>query len=178
MTTVMNACRNLHRRRLFRQSRPGRLGRDPALQRHDAKELSGGEAETTNNRMELTGGDLGAEALKEPCAVELYTDSEYVMDGIIQVDPGLEEERLEDRRQEAGEERRLWQALDEANRRHQVTWHWVKGHAGHARTNAPTNLPAKAWRRSRKAGNGPLRSHRKRPSEEQLPGEVRRSTQS
>ena len=70
------------------------------------KELTGGEALTTNNRMELMAAIAALEALKRPCRVDLYTDSQYVRQGITELDPRLEEERLAHRRQEAGQERR------------------------------------------------------------------------
>ena len=96
------------------------------------KEMSGGEAETTNNRMELMAAIEALGALKEPCEVDLHTDSKYVMDGISKWIHGWKRNgwRTADRKPVRNAE--LWQALDEANRRHKVHWHWVKGHAGHA----------------------------------------------
>ena len=72
----------LYRRRLFGQSRTGRLGRDPALHGEHEKELSGGAHDTTNNRMELTAVIEGLKALKEPCMVTVYSDSKYFCDGV------------------------------------------------------------------------------------------------
>ncbi|BCM18196.1 ribonuclease HI [Mesorhizobium sp. J8] len=95
------------------------------------KELSGGEAETTNNRMELLAAITALNALKEPCAVDLYTDSKYVMDGISKWIHGWKKNGWKTGDKKPVKNGELWQALDEANRRHKVTWYWVKGHAGH-----------------------------------------------
>ncbi|RWA66262.1 ribonuclease HI [Mesorhizobium sp.] len=95
------------------------------------KELSGGEAETTNNRMELLAAITALNALKEPCTVDLYTDSKYVMDGISKWIHGWKKNGWRTGDKKPVKNGELWQALDEANRRHKVTWHWVKGHAGH-----------------------------------------------
>ena len=95
------------------------------------KELSGGEAVTTNNRMELMAAISGLNALKEPCTVDLYTDSKYVMDGISKWIHGWKKNGWKTADKKPVKNGELWQGLDEANRRHKVTWHWVKGHAGH-----------------------------------------------
>lgn len=97
------------------------------------KELSGGDASTTNNRMELTAAICALEALKEPCRVELYSDSKYLVDAI-------EKKWLEQWVKRGWKKADkspvlnpdLWQRLLEASRPHQVIYHWVKGHAGHA----------------------------------------------
>jgi len=96
------------------------------------RELSGGEALTTNNRMELTAAIAALEALKRPCAVELFTDSAYLRNGITQWIHGWRRKgwRTADKKPVKNVE--LWQELDELARRHDITWHWVKGHAGHA----------------------------------------------
>ena len=95
------------------------------------KELSGGEAETTNNRMELTAAIMALEALTRPCDVDLYTDSQYVRGGIMGWLKGWKRNgwRTADKKPVKNVE--LWQRLDEAASRHNVEWHWVKGHAGH-----------------------------------------------
>ncbi|MGF1649581.1 MAG: ribonuclease HI [Hyphomicrobiaceae bacterium] len=95
------------------------------------KELSGGEAETTNNRMELQAAIEALGALKRPSKVDLYTDSSYVRDGITKWIHGWRRNgwRTADRKPVKNVE--LWQALDAATARHDMTWHWVKGHAGH-----------------------------------------------
>ncbi|MGQ0456421.1 MAG: ribonuclease HI [Hyphomicrobium sp.] len=95
------------------------------------KELQGGEAETTNNRMELLGAISALEALKKPSAVDLYTDSAYVKNGISSWINGWKRNgwRTADKKPVKNVE--LWQRLDAVNRSHSVSWHWVKGHAGH-----------------------------------------------
>ena len=111
------------------------------------KELSGGEDSTTNNRMELTAVIRGLEALKEPCPVELYSDSKYVIDalqkgwtkgwrarGWIKSDkkPALNPD--------------LWQRLLELTQMHQVHCHWVKGHADNPKTNRCDQLAVEQWK--------------------------------
>jgi len=96
------------------------------------KELFGGEAETTNNRMELTAAIEALNALKEPCEVELTTDSQYVKGGITGWIFGWKKNGWKTANKKPVKNAELWQALDEAVSRHKVNWHWVKGHAGHA----------------------------------------------
>ncbi len=91
------------------------------------KELSGGEAQTTNNRMELRAAIESLNALKRPCDVLLHTDSRYVMDGITDWIRGWKTAA-----KKPVKNADLWQELDAANSRHRVRWHWVKGHAGDA----------------------------------------------
>ena len=93
------------------------------------KELSGAEPHTTNNRMELTAAVEALRALKQPCAVEFYTDSQYLQRGITEWLPGWRARGWSRGRQEIAN-LDLWQALDAETRRHQITWHWVTGHAG------------------------------------------------
>ena len=95
------------------------------------KELSGGEAATTNNRMELMAAIAGLEALTRPCRVRLYTDSMYLRDGITRWIHGWRKNgwRTSDRKPVKNAE--LWQALVEACAPHRIEWLWVKGHAGH-----------------------------------------------
>ena len=109
---------------------PGGWGAILSYGEHE-KELKGGEPHTTNNRMELMAAIAALEALKRPCTVELHTDSQYRAQRHLAVDPRLEAQRLEDRRQEAGEERRPLAAARRGAAHHEVDWHWVKGHAGH-----------------------------------------------
>lgn len=95
------------------------------------KELKGGEPETTNNRMELTAAIEALKALKRPCAIDLYTDSTYVRSGIREWLDGWKRKNWRTAGNKPVKNADLWQALDEARERHDVTWHWVKGHAGH-----------------------------------------------
>jgi ribonuclease HI len=95
------------------------------------KELYGGEAATTNNRMELMAAIRALEALKRPSHVKLYTDSIYVMKGITAWIRDWKRRgwRTADKKPVKNED--LWRRLDELAARHQIEWHWVKGHAGH-----------------------------------------------
>ena len=95
------------------------------------KELSGGEPLTTNNRMELLAAIRGLEALTKPCRVRLYTDSNYVRDGITRWIHKWRQNgwRTSDRKPVKNAE--LWQELVAASEPHRVEWHWVKGHSGH-----------------------------------------------
>jgi ribonuclease HI len=92
------------------------------------KELSGGERATTSNRMELTAALQALQALKQPCQVTLYTDSEYLKRGVTEWMAGW---RRRGWKRKEGElaNADLWQALDQAIQRHQIAWHWVRGHA-------------------------------------------------
>ena len=94
------------------------------------KQLSGGAAQTTNNQMELLAVISGLNALKEPCAVELYTDSKYVLDGATKWLAGWKEKGWKRADKKPVLNVDLWQQLSTALERHQITWHWVKGHAG------------------------------------------------
>lgn len=95
------------------------------------KELFGGEAETTNNRMELTAAIKALDALTRPCHVDLYTDSVYVKDGITRWIVRWRENGWRTAGRKPVKNAELWQDLDAALARHEVEWHWVKGHAGH-----------------------------------------------
>ncbi|MFD1695270.1 ribonuclease HI [Roseibium aestuarii] len=95
------------------------------------KELCGGESETTNNRMELTAAIEALNALTRPCPVDLYTDSTYVRSGIKEWMFAWKKKNWKTAANKPVKNADLWQALDEARKRHDVTWHWVKGHAGH-----------------------------------------------
>ena len=94
------------------------------------KELAGGEAATTNNRMELTAAIRALEALKRPCSVDLHTDSAYLRGGITAWLAGWKKNgwRTADKKPVKNVE--LWQELERAATRHDIRWHWVKGHAG------------------------------------------------
>ncbi|WP_420478676.1 ribonuclease HI [Brevundimonas sp. FT23028] len=95
------------------------------------KELWGGEPLTTNNRMELMAAIMALEALNRPCRVDLHTDSKYVMDGITQWIRGWKARGWKTADKKPVKNEDLWKRLDAARSRHEVKWHWVKGHAGH-----------------------------------------------
>lgn len=94
------------------------------------KHLLGSEAETTNNRMELTASIEGLKALKRPIDVELYTDSKYVQQGITTWIHGWKKNGWKTAGRKPVKNQDLWQALDKLMATHSVSWHWVKGHAG------------------------------------------------
>mgnify|MGYP000718114070 FL=1 len=96
------------------------------------KTLYGGEAHTTNNRMELTAAIKGLEALKRPCTVDLYTDSQYLRQGMMDWLRSWKKNGWVNSKKEPVKNADLWKALDELASRHQIKWHWVKGHSGHA----------------------------------------------
>lgn len=95
------------------------------------KKLYGGELETTNNRMELMAAIEGLRALKKSCQVELTTDSVYVKNGINEWLEGWKARGWKTASKKPVKNQDLWQQLDEEVARHQVNWHWVKGHSGH-----------------------------------------------
>jgi len=94
------------------------------------KELHGGEALTTNNRMELMAAISALEALTKPCAVALHIDSQYVRQGITQWIHGWKKNGWRTADKKPVKNAELWQRLEEAAKRHQIDWLWVKGHAG------------------------------------------------
>jgi len=96
------------------------------------KELYGGQADTTNNQMELKAAIEALNALKKPCTVELTTDSQYVKGGMTGWIFGWKKNGWKTANKKPVKNVELWQALDEAVSRHTVNWHWIKGHAGHA----------------------------------------------
>jgi len=96
------------------------------------KELSGGEAATTNNRMELTAAIRALEALKRRCKVALYTDSQYVRNGIREWLPNWKKRGWKTADKKPVKNQDLWERLDQLVLEHEVDWHWVKGHSGHA----------------------------------------------
>ena len=95
------------------------------------RELSGGEPDTTNNRMEMMAAIEGLKALTRPCRVMLFTDSKYVMDGITKWIHGWQRNGWRTADKKPVKNADLWQALLAATAPHQVDWRWVKGHAGH-----------------------------------------------
>ena len=112
---------------------PGPGGWGVLLQYGDhEKELHGGEAETTNNRMELMAAIKGLESLtRDQCEVDLTTDSNYVRQGITEWIANWKRNGWKTANRKPVKNVELWQRLDEIAGRHQVHWHWVKGHSGH-----------------------------------------------
>jgi len=108
-----------------------------------SRELCGGEAETTNNRMELTAAIESLNALERASEVTVITDSNYVKDGITKWMHGWKRNGWKTAAKKPVKNEELWKALDEAQARHQVTWEWVKGHAGHAENEIADGLANK-----------------------------------
>lgn len=107
------------------------------------KELKGGAAETTNNRMELQAVIEALKALKRQAHVDLYTDSNYVKDGITSWIDGWKRNGWRTANRKPVKNVELWQALDAAREHHDITWHWVKGHAGHPENERADELARK-----------------------------------
>lgn len=95
------------------------------------KELFGGEKQTTNNRMELMAAIKALEAVKKSSQISLTTDSQYVRKGITEWIEGWKKKGWKNSQRKPVKNADLWQLLDVQNQRHQVDWHWVKGHSGH-----------------------------------------------
>jgi ribonuclease HI len=129
------------------------------------KELSGFEPDTTNNRMEMTAAIVGLEALKRPCRVRLYSDSQYLRDGITKWINGWKRRGWLTANKQPVKNIDLWQRLDAAAAPHDVTWIWVRGHSGH-----PENERADALARAciaeadRKNSHSPAASEMCRPA--------------
>ncbi len=104
------------------------------------KELWGGEPETTNNRMELQAAIEALHALSEPCQVRLTTDSEYVRKGITEWIDNWKQRSWRTAAKKPVKNADLWQALDTERERHEVEWHWVKGHSGHRENDIADSL--------------------------------------
>jgi len=121
---------------------PGGWGAILQFGNHE-KEISGGEADTTNNRMELRAALEALRALNEACQVTLYTDSEYLKKGITEWMPGWKRRNW---KRKGGKLANvdLWMKLDEEIRRHEVDWRWVRGHAGHVMNERVDKLARKA----------------------------------
>ncbi len=117
------------------------------LHGRNSRELSGAEACTTNNRMELTAAVEALTALKEPCRVDFYTDSEYLRRGISE---WLPDWRRRGWKRKSGKLANidLWQALAASLKEHMITWHWVKGHAGDRYNQRVDSLARKAMRQT------------------------------
>jgi len=108
------------------------------------KELSGGEPETTNNRMELMAVIQGLQNLTRPCAVHIYTDSKYVMDGATKWIFGWKKKGWKTADKKPVKNEDLWRELDQALSKHQVQWTWVKGHDGHTENERVDSLAREA----------------------------------
>ena len=121
---------------------PGGWG---ALIKYDSveKTIFGGQANTTNNQMELSAAIEGLAILKEPCNVELFTDSKYVMDGITQWIQNWKKNNWRTAAKKDVKNKELWQKLDQLISQHQVQWHWVKGHSGNVGNEAADLLANK-----------------------------------
>ncbi|NKB61967.1 MAG: ribonuclease HI [Gammaproteobacteria bacterium] len=98
--------------------------------KENEKAIHGGEHETTNNRMELTAAIKALTALKIPCSVDLFADSQYVRKGILEWIGNWRKRNWMTAAKKPVKNQDLWRALDEQTGRHEVQWHWVKGHAG------------------------------------------------
>jgi ribonuclease HI len=120
---------------------PGGWG---AILRYDGheKELSGSEAQTTNNRMELMAAIKSLEALKRSCKVDVYTDSSYVQQGVMEWLAGWKAKGWPQRIKNKD----LWQELDALLQKHDVRFHWIRGHAGHPENERADELARKAIR--------------------------------
>jgi len=114
------------------------------------KELSGGEPDTTNNRMEMTAVIEGLKALTRPCNVTLYTDSKYVLDGITKWIFGWQRNGWKTADKKPVKNADLWQALVAAAAPHKVEWKWVKGHAGHPENERADRLACDAAEAARR----------------------------
>ncbi len=110
------------------------------------RELSGGEAETTNNRMELMAAIQALETLKRPCEVILTTDSQYVRKGITEWMTNWKRNGWRTASKKPVKNAELWQRLDRARERHRVQWDWVKGHSGHPENERADELASNAAR--------------------------------
>ena len=108
------------------------------------KELSGGEPETTNNRMEMTAVIEGLKVLKEPCDISIEIDSEYVKNGVTQWMEGWKKRGWMTAAKKPVKNQDLWQKIDAALAGHTVQWKWVKGHAEHADNNRCDELAREA----------------------------------
>ncbi len=122
---------------------PGGWGALLRMGKHE-KALSGAAPETTNNRMELMAAIAALEALKKPCSVALYTDSTYVRDGITGWLARWKRNGWKTAAKKPVKNADLWQRLDAATARHEIDWHWVKGHAGHPENERADSLAREA----------------------------------
>jgi ribonuclease HI len=133
---------------------PGGWGVLLRIDRHE-RELSGGEAHTTNNRMELMAAIMALETLKRPCQVLLRTDSQYVRQGILEWLPNWVRRGWRTSAGGAVKNQDLWQRLQAASQRHVIEWRWVRGHAGdpdNERVDALARAAAERFRDAKEMG--------------------------
>lgn len=124
---------------------PGPGGWGVMLRYNDSvKELAGAEQHTTNNRMELMAAIKGLQALRKRCNVVLTTDSQYVKNGITEWLPGWKAKGWKTAGKKPVKNIDLWQQLDEAVQQHNIHWHWVRGHSGHAENERADQLANQA----------------------------------
>lgn len=127
------------------QGNPGPGGWGVLLRYKDVtKELSGYTPATTNNRMELQAAIMGLEALKRPTIVDLYTDSQYVRDGITKWLPQWKSKGWLLSTKKPVKNRDLWEELDALSQKHTVSWHWIRGHQGHPENERADELARQA----------------------------------
>ena len=122
---------------------PGGWGAILRMGKHE-KEMSGSEAETTNNRMEMTAVIRGLRALIEPCEVTIHTDSRYVVDGITKWVHGWKRNGWVNASKQPVRNADLWHELIEVAQRHTVNWQWVRGHDGHPENERADRLASDA----------------------------------
>jgi ribonuclease HI len=115
------------------------------------KEISGGENPTTNNRMEMLAAITALEALKRPCTVQVYTDSQYLRDGITKWLPAWKARGWRTADKKPVKNIDLWQRLDTAAAPHRIEWNWVRGHAGHPENERADALARAAIVREKKS---------------------------
>ena len=124
---------------------PGPGGWGALLRYNDVeKEMSGGEKDTTNNRMEMLAAIVALESLSQPCDVNLYTDSTYLKDGITRWIFGWKKNGWRTSAKKPVKNVDLWQRLDETIKPHDINWHWVKGHSGHPENERVDDLAREA----------------------------------
>ena len=116
------------------------------------KEICGGEPQTTNNRMELAAAIAALDALKKPSRVDLHSDSEYLRNGISMWIDGWKRNGWRTAAKQPVKNVELWQRLDAARQRHEVHWHWVRGHAGHTENERADELAREGMRPFLQAG--------------------------
>jgi ribonuclease HI len=144
---------------------PGGWGAILSFGKH-VKELKGGEPHTSNNRMELMAAIAALEALKQPCVVDIHTDSEYLRNGIMSWLSRWKRNGWRTAEKKPVKNADLWRRLDELAGQHQVRWHWLRGHAGHALNERADTLAREAIAAVRSGALGALA--KARPQAEKL----------